>query len=289
MACALGGLASAPQAPAPTDTARPSASPQPSLPGLGVSQVMNMQVELAAQDGHPIVHLTNGEYHAGSAPNSTDYTDVRLVADHIALGDLNGDGLGDAAALLAENYGGSGVFVSVIAVLNSGGQPVQAGAALIDDRPKVTGLGIKNRRIVFAGTVHAPADPGCCASMPVVETFGLTKGGLKLQRLASGMPEHSISIQSPPYGSLVPPANVQVSGTVSVPPLENTLAFRAYDATGKEWVRGAFSVSVTAGTFGGTIDLSPVPAGILLRLEVSDISPADGSAMAMDSIEMLVK
>ncbi len=288
MACALGGLQSAPQSPAPAETTSPL--PQPSLPGLDVSQVMNMQVQLAALDSHPIVELTNGEYHAGSAANSTDYADVTLVADHIALGDLNGDGLGDAAALLAENYGGSGVFVSVIAVLNSGGQPVQAGAALIDDRPKVTGLEIKNRRVVFTGAIHGSTDPGCCASMSVVETFGLTKGDLQMQRLTSGEaggPERSISIGSPPDGSQVLPAIVQVSGTVSPALPESTLPFRAYDATGKEWVRGSFPVS--AGTFGGQIDLTQVPAGLLLRLEVSDINSADGSTMAMDSIELLVK
>ncbi|HEX8991947.1 MAG TPA: hypothetical protein VF784_09735 [Anaerolineales bacterium] len=48
-------------------------------------------------------------------------------------------------------------------------------------------------------------------------------------------------------------------------------------------------VAATAGTFGGQIEFSQVPAGILLRLEVADISAAEVSTLATDSIELSFK
>ncbi len=95
--------------------------------------------------------------------SSPNYMSVNL-ASQMAFGDLNGDGAGDAAVLLAENYGGSGVFVSVIAMLNQNGQPVQAASELIDDRPIINGLSIQNGQIFLDATVHGPNDPGCCAA-----------------------------------------------------------------------------------------------------------------------------
>ncbi len=288
LACSLGGLQSATQAQTPTESA--NLPVQASLPGLSADQLMNMQVQLVATDPHSNVQLTNGEYHAGTAPLSTDFADVRLVPDQIAFGDLNGDGIQDAAALLSENYGGTGVFVSVIAVLDAGGKPVQAGAVMIDDRPKVTSLQIRDRRIVFSGAIHGPSDPACCASEPVTETFGLSKSGLLLLKLVSsagGGTERRIAIQSPADGSQVTPGIVQVSGSVSEAPFENALKYRAYGATGKDWAQGTLPVS--AGTFAGQVDLSAVPPGIVIRMEVSDISAADGSVIALDSIEVIVK
>jgi hypothetical protein len=54
--------------------------------------------------------LVDGEYREPAAPGSAEET-VVILTDSIATGDLNGDGVPDAAAVLATNTGGSGVFI----------------------------------------------------------------------------------------------------------------------------------------------------------------------------------
>jgi len=79
------------------------------------------------------VKLVNGTYSEGSG--ATLYT-VQML-DTVAFGDLNGDGIGDAAIILVESGGGSGEFESVISVLDVGGAPSQAGQAQIGDRVEI--------------------------------------------------------------------------------------------------------------------------------------------------------
>ena len=78
---------------------------------------------------------------------------------YIAFGDLNGDGLPDAAVFLAENGGGTGVFVSLVVVINQAGQPVQAGSVFIDDRPIIAGVEIVDGKIGVTATIHGNQRP----------------------------------------------------------------------------------------------------------------------------------
>jgi hypothetical protein len=56
--------------------------------------------------------LTNGVYEEEIVPGSASKLTIRL-RDQYATGDLNGDGVADAAVVLAGNSGGSGVFVTL--------------------------------------------------------------------------------------------------------------------------------------------------------------------------------
>jgi hypothetical protein len=197
--------------------------------------------------------------------------------------------------LLAENYGGTGVFTSVLAILNVNGGPVQAGGYMIDDRPMPSGLVIQDRKIVFSGAIHGPNDPGCCPTFPVVETLGLTKGGLQLEQLASTTPTgqlRAVNIESPKDGEQVPAGPLQLRGSFTISPFENTFACKVTDATGKEWYAGPMTVQGEAGqpgVFDQEIDLSMVPPGLLVRIQIIDVSAADGSTLAMNSIELMLK
>jgi hypothetical protein len=82
---------------------------------LTSEQLRNMKVQLVAQDAHATVQLPDGKYRGSQHPSSTDYAEIALLSEPIAFGDLHGDEMRDAAVLLAENYGGTGVFVSVLA------------------------------------------------------------------------------------------------------------------------------------------------------------------------------
>ena len=85
-----------------------------------------------------VAPLKDGKNETGSG---ADIFSVFLQPE-VAFGDLNGDGVEDAAVLLAENGGGTGVFFSLIAVLNENGAPMQATMEFIDDRPRIDFLTI---------------------------------------------------------------------------------------------------------------------------------------------------
>jgi hypothetical protein len=291
LACSLGQLAPATQAPA---TAPPDATVAPAA--LTADQVENMQVQLVAKDSHPTVQLKGGEYKSAGDPASPDYADVRLDPAHMAFGDLNGDGVGDAAVLLAENYGGTGVFVSLVAVLNEGGQPVQAGSVLIDDRPVANILAIQGGEILLDARVHGPNDPACCAAEPVTDAYGLTRSRLTLLSRASKAPdgtERVLRIDSPADGDPVPAGPLQVKGTYTVTPFEGTLAYHVYDEQRNTVAAGPLLTDPASSggsvMFDETIDLTGLQTGRSIRVEIADVSAADGSVIATDSVELMIK
>ena len=290
-----------PTIPAPTASIPPAPTAIPtqiptSLPPTQVTSALTIDVlknaEYKLPQSNKTVKLAGGSFKAGSG---ADYVDANLL-DKVAFGDLNGDGRPDAVVLLAENAGGSGTFISAVVILDENGQPVQSGSALIGDRVKITSLTIQpDRKIVLTGTIHGPNDPMCCPTFQVTETYQLSKSGLELVRLTSQTPlgkERAINIESPANAAQVSDS-VEVKGNVSISPFENNLVYRIYDGTGKKWAEGPIQVKSAEmggpGTFDTTIDISNIPAGLLIRLEILDLSVADGSTLAMDSVELLVK
>jgi heat shock protein HslJ len=93
-------------------------------------------------------------------------------------GDLNGDGVEDAAVFLVENSGGTGNFVYVAAQLNQNGQPVDAGAVWIEDRIQIISAVIENGQIKLEITAEGPGDAACCKSHKTTKTYALQDGQL---------------------------------------------------------------------------------------------------------------
>jgi hypothetical protein len=77
---------------------------------------------------------------------------------------------------------------------------------------------------------------------------------------------------------------------VSIAPFENTLGYRLYDVANSQLAEGSVTVKAdtagAAGTFDATIDLSQVPAGATFRLVLLDTSAADGTTLALGSVEL---
>ena len=96
-----------------------------------------------------------------------------LVDELIVFGDLNSDGVDDAAVLLAENSGGSGVFTYVASVLNQAGQPVNTGAVLLGDRTQIKSMVVQQGQIVLEVVTQGPDDPMCCPTSKVRTTYAL--------------------------------------------------------------------------------------------------------------------
>jgi len=301
MACNLSALGVPTVTPTPITptgvptTIIPAATPMetqpPAIQVPLLSEDLLKNAEYTTPQYNKTVTLTNGKYEAGSG---ADYF-MAVLLPQIAYGDLNGDGLEDAAILLGENGGGSGVFVSVVAMINQNGKPIQSGAAMIDDRPKINSLTIKDGKIVVEALIHGPNDAMVNPTFPVTQTYQLTESRLALTRFTSRTPsgeERAIQIEGPLPGALVS-GPLQVKGSMTIGPFENNLIYRIYDEKGNKLAEGPFPVNSngTGGPamFDHAIDLPLLPTGAVIRLELVDANAVDGSTLAMDSVRLITK
>lgn len=231
------------------------------------------------------VTLVNGSYSEGSG--ATAYS-VQML-DVYALGDLNGDGKFDAAVILTENGGGSGVFESVVAVINLGGAPHQTGQVQLGDRVLVNSADISSGVIHLNMIVQGPNDPLCCPSQAEVQSFWLLGNNLWLMRVTSGPTgiERSINITYP--SNWVDVTNpFMVNGDVPISPFENTLSYAIYLLDGTKVNESSLMVSSagmgTPGTFSQTFNLSSAGITDLVVIQFKDLSAADGSILALGSV-----
>ena len=285
-------------APVLTDTPAPTTAAPTAVPALSLDQLKNAQVQITGVTDSSktrTVQLTNGAFLSGSDPAATDYASVNM-GQQVAFGDLNGDGAPDAAMIIGENYGGTGVFVSVVSMLNQGGQPVFGGSAGVDDRPTINSLAIQDGEILLDAVVHGPNDPGCCAAQPVKETMRMWSGRLVLTHYTSTIPdgtERIIKIDAPASGSVVS-GPFTVNGSVTIAPFENNLAYSVFlEGTPDPVAQSAIIVNAPApggpGTFQLPLDFTAAGIKGKLRIEISDLSAADGSYLAMDTLFVTVK
>jgi len=103
---------------------------------------------------------------------------VRLIDHLIATGDLNGDGVEDAVALLVDYSTGSGDFVYLAPVINAGTEPKPVNALMIGDRTPVKSLTIDGTQVIVELIGPGPGDPACCPTWNVRKVFSLEDGRL---------------------------------------------------------------------------------------------------------------
>lgn len=293
-----------PATPPPTEVEAAQVTPEavtafPSIPARAtnlpdqVREVRNAQYQLGATDALQIVQLSNGGYEQGT-PGSPDLISVSMT-DFVALGDLNGDGLDESAALVSENYGGTGVFVFLAVYAQIDGTWTFQTSNMVDDRPEVNALSIEHNEIFLDAVVHGVDEPICCPTLRTTRHYRFVDNLLDLidyTTFTPGGQARTIMIEFPPDGYEAF-TSVPIRGQVAVAPFENNLVYSIYDVSGIELSAGAFSVSASdpgaPGMFEAVIPLGNVLSGAIIRLEVQDLSAADGSLLAMDSVELVVK
>jgi hypothetical protein len=265
--------------------------------GLTLDALKNAEYTFDLGESMPTFRLSDGSYQSGSDPSKSDFLQANL-SDKVAIGDLNGDGMDDAAVVIGINTGGTGVFEYVVGVLSQDGQPVQAGYAYIDDRAVINNLNIADGEIILDTLKHAPNDPMCCPTQPVTETLRLpldSRGILWMTHFLSKTPSDTareITITSPAPGTGVDNP-FTIMGNVTIAPFENNLVYHVYDMEMNELAVGPLMVDApdmgAPGTFELTLDLSSTGYKGPIFVTISDLSAADGSILAMDSIILVVK
>jgi hypothetical protein len=123
------------------------------------------------------ITLVDGKAEEEIAPGSASKLVVTLV-EPTAYGDLDGDGVDDAAVLLASDSGGSGAFIDLHAVLNENGEPVDAASTFLGDRVQVNSLVIEDGLILIEMVTQGPNDPMCCPTQQEMRTYQLVGGEL---------------------------------------------------------------------------------------------------------------
>jgi hypothetical protein len=123
--------------------------------------------------------LVNGAYRRPPlAPGESPDTYMTQMFGPIAYGDLNGDGLEDAAVFLTTQSGGTGHFIELAAVINRGGRAANAATLPLGDRVGVEAARIEAGVITLDMRVHGPNDGLCCASQFETRRFRLEAGQL---------------------------------------------------------------------------------------------------------------
>jgi hypothetical protein len=159
------------------------------LAGLLSLLVASSSCPLAYSEGLTVEKLKNAEYRSwkygkvklkdGQASNLPEDTVMLSEKPNaIVFGDLNGDGVEDAAVILWSYVGASGCAVQLVAMINKNGVPRQVGTRLLGDSVGVNSLSIRSGVIVVDLTKHRPDDAHCCPSLRVTERYRLKCGNL---------------------------------------------------------------------------------------------------------------
>ena len=152
---------------------------------MSLDQFKNMVIN--APELKKDVQLTDGKWSENQSDGSIQTVNLD---DHFAVGDLNSDGVQDAAFLIAESMGGTGVFYSIIAMVSENGSYQQTNSKSVDDRPIIHSIEIINGEIILNATIHGPNDAMVDPTLNVTKTYRIYNGRLILwsqtQLLADG-------------------------------------------------------------------------------------------------------
>jgi hypothetical protein len=143
-----------------------SSSPEP----LTIESLQNAEYQGIYPEA---VQLVDGRYEGEPFQEDGASRPMVIFIEPTAFGDLDGDGVADAAVLLVENSGGSGAFIYLAAVLNQDGEPNNQTTALLGDRVQVESLKIETGQIQIEMLTHGPDDPLCCPTQETAASYTL--------------------------------------------------------------------------------------------------------------------
>lgn len=276
---------SLPPAPTAAPTVVPSPVPSPTPQPWTLEQFKNFTYTLEAPMG--AVTLADGKFTKEIVEGKGSYTVRGQLIEKFATGDLNGDGLADAAVILAVNTGGSGTFHSLFIFLAKGGQ---AARQYLGDRIVERQISIADGKITLDILRQGPKDALCCPSEHAILTFRLNQGTLEKlsDQVAGPVYPNQITITAPDAAVKNP---FQIQGKVSQMPFEKNLVYRVYDAAGQKILEGHITVQSELsgpGTFTQTIQL-PASYHGQARVEIIDQDASSGQPRGLASVTVVLQ
>jgi hypothetical protein len=125
------------------------------------------------------VQLHDGSY-IGPGPSGSGSSVKVSLRDNPVFGDLDGDGVNDAALILITDNGLGSTFYELEAVLNQGGTPAPLASYLLGDRVRVNDIGILAGRIYVNLVRQGPYDAITSPTLRVKEFYALQGGQIVL-------------------------------------------------------------------------------------------------------------
>ncbi len=237
------------------------------------------------------IQLSQGRY-SYTDENGMYYSEL---FEPIVFGYLNDDQIEDAAVLLAENSGGTGIFVYLLALVSQEDGYTQIGNIYIDDRPIIHSMEILNGEIFIDATIHGFTDAMVEPTLGVEKHYRLLENMLTLISLNStpaGGQERSITIDEPVDGDEVA-STLVIKGNMPIAPFENNLRLAVYDLAGTTLYETGFMVTSSdvggPATFENQVSLPDLASDSWVRIELAELSMADGSLMASKSVVVKIK
>ena len=182
-------------------------------------------------------------------------------------------------------------------VLNFDGEAYPFQGYFLGDRVVVDSMNHDEFRITLDMLVHGPNDGLCCPSKFISRSFEFYPGyGFRMVHITSGMEGSSyreIIMDAPEPGGIIS-SQFQVSGNFTISPFEATLVVRVMDMNDKVIYQGSIMAPVLnlgdPGTFADVVDMTAAnPSPGLVRVEVYEVSMADGSTLVMDSVLVILE
>jgi hypothetical protein len=139
--------------------------PPSTAPASEVARLRNASFQV---EGLPVT-LADGVSETAAAPGSAARVVTRYFGNE-ATGDLDGDGVADAAFLITQTRGGSGTFFYVVAAVANAGGYAGTNAVLLGDRVAPQSVRVSDRALVVT---YAERGPG--AAMTDRPSVGVSK------------------------------------------------------------------------------------------------------------------
>ncbi len=159
--------------------------PQPAVMPTAIAELKNATYTIkdfaVDNGGSDSVTLVDGKYaykDPTNPPNPSNYTVEYLTS---ATGDLNGDGVLDAAVILLANTSGTGAFFYLAAMVGGNGTLENTDTIYLGDRVVVETITIQDRMVNLQMIVHGPQDGLCCPSVKTTQTYLFDNGRLVTQ------------------------------------------------------------------------------------------------------------
>jgi len=157
---------------------------------LDVSTLKNLTYTGVYKDP---VTLRHGRYEGQPfVPEGAARPRVQFAEPLYVIGDLDGDGVNEAAGFLTESSGGSGSYTYLVIVDRDNAHYENVATQKLGDRVMIRALRLEQGRLELDMVTAAPQEAACCPTLKVHKTFRYA--GDKLQQISSKEEGH-ISIQ----------------------------------------------------------------------------------------------